>query len=422
MATYLPVPALETPNAAHSLVLLIDDQLPLLECMSVYLRRELECDVHCAVDREEAEALLESYRYSLVIADLSLTSQRLEGLDLIGEAAAKHERPQIIVLSGQMSDRAKSAALTMGADAFLEKPCSMAEIVSTLRQLKSTKSCPSPKQPSTGRLLQQVLSQGGITPLVQPIVRLDGNTPKLDGVECLTRGPVDSPFQRADALFAYARHKRAEHIVDRHCISTALEAAAAIRADIRLSLNVHASTLGRSGDFCDWLCSVAAKNSIDPQRLTIEIIEHTAVWNKSEFLDTLAALRNAGMRIALDDIGLGHSNFKMMIDAKPDYFKLDRYFVHGCHRDKSRQAVVASMAKLAEELDGSVIAEGIEDLEDLEVLQNAGIVLFQGFLFGRPVPFDQFRETQESGEFCAGSLESRTEASECELNNLALCS
>ena len=64
------------------------------------------------------------------------------------------------------------------------------------------------------------------------------------------------------------------------------------------------------------------------------------------------------MRIALDDVGLGHSNFQMMVDAKPDYFKLDRYFVHGCHRDKYRRAVVASVAKLAEELDSSVVAEG----------------------------------------------------------------
>lgn len=310
----------------------------------------------------------------------------------------------------------------MGADAFLEKPCSMSELVSTLRQLKSPTSCASLKQPSTGRLLQQVLSQGGITPIVQPIVRLEGNTPKLVGVECLTRGPAGTPFQRADALFAYARHKRAEHIVDRHCISIALESAAAIPAEIRLSLNVHASTLGRCGDFCDWLCSVAAKNSIDPRRLTIEIIEHTAVWNKLEFFYTLATLRNAGMRIALDDIGLGHSNFKMMIDTKPDYFKLDRYFVHGCHRDKCRQAVVASMAKLAEELDGSLIAEGIEDPEDLEVLQNAGIVLFQGFLFGHPARFDQFRETQETGGFCAWSLEPRTGASECPLKSVGLSS
>lgn len=99
MATVLQVPGLETLNTAHSLVLLIDDQLPLLECMSVYLQRELKCDIHCAVDREEAEALLESYRYSLVVTDLSLTSQRLEGLDIIGEAAAKHERPQIIAFS-----------------------------------------------------------------------------------------------------------------------------------------------------------------------------------------------------------------------------------------------------------------------------------------------------------------------------------
>ena len=413
---------LETPNATENRILVIEDELPLLEVIGSYLQRELKCEVHCAADREEAEALLDVYKYSLVITDLSLTPQRLEGLNLIEEIADIHGRPRIVALSGDGTDRMKSLALGVGADVFMQKPRPLSELISALRNIISVTSFASPKPPSTGRLLQQVLSNGGIVPVVQPIFRLDGDTHKLAGVECLTRGPGGTPFQRADALFAYARRKRAEHIVDQHCISTALEAAAAIPAQIRLFLNVHASTLGRSADFCSWLCSTAAENSIDPRRLTIEIVEHTPVWNKSEFFESLAALREAGMRIALDDVGLGHSNFQMMVDAKPDYFKLDRYFVHGCHRDKYRKAVVASVAKLAEELDSSVIAEGIEDPADLEVLRDVGITLVQGFLFCRPVGFDQFREQQETGHFCACSLEPRTEALQCQLKGLGLCS
>jgi EAL domain-containing protein (putative c-di-GMP-specific phosphodiesterase class I)/CheY-like chemotaxis protein len=410
-----------TPNARENRVLVIEDELPLLELIGSYLRRELQFEVHCAVDREEAEALLDCYTYSLVISDLSLTPQKLEGLYIIEEIADAHGRPKIVALSGHGTDRLKSLALGVGADVFIEKPRSLSELASTLRQLLSATASTSAKPP-TGRLLRQLLSEGGIVPVVQPIFKLDGNSHSLTGVECLSRGPGGTPFYRADAVFAYARRKRAEHIVDRHCISVALEAASAIPAYIRLSLNVHASTLGRSSDFCGWLCSTAAENSIDVQRLTIEIVEHTPVCNKSEFFQTLAALRTAGVRIALDDVGLGHSNFQMMVDVKPDYFKLDRYFVHGCHRDKYRRAVVASVAKLAEELDSSVIAEGIEDPADLEILQDTGITLVQGFLFCRPVRVDQFRELQDSHDFCACSLEPRTEASRCHLKGLGLCS
>jgi EAL domain-containing protein (putative c-di-GMP-specific phosphodiesterase class I)/CheY-like chemotaxis protein len=412
---------IETAQATSNRILVIEDELPLLELIGSYLQRELKCEVHCAVDREEAEALLDCYKYSLVITDLSLTPQRLEGLNLIEEISDVHGRPRIAALCGTGRDGMETLALGAGADVFMEKPRPLSELVSTLRQLISAPPLASPKPPA-GRLLDQLLSKGGIRPLVQPIFELDGNTHKLAGVECLSRGPRGTPFQRADAVFSYARYKRAEHILDKHCISVALEAASAISEPIRLSLNVHASTLGRCSDFCGWLCSTAAKNSIDSQRLTIEIVEHVPVRDKSAFFQTLADLREAGMRIALDDVGLGHSNFQMMVDMKPDYFKLDRYFVDGCHRDKSHKAVVASVAKLAEELGCSVVAEGVEDIADLTILQDVGITLVQGFAFCRPVPFDLFRESQKSDGFCACSLERRTEPSQCQLKGLGLCS
>ncbi len=393
--------------AAESRVLVIDDELPLLEIISSYLEYELKCEVHCAVDREEAEALLECYRYAFVIADLSLTPQRLEGLGLIEEAADIQGRPRIVVMSGGGAERLKSIALGMGADAFLQKPLPLSDLLSTLRGFSGATASIPAKPPSTGRLLKQVLSRDGIVPVVQPLFRLDGDTYKLVGVECLTRGPVGTPFQRPDALFAYARHKRSEHIVDQHCISVALEAASALPEAIRINLNVHASTLGRCADFTGWLCSTAEENSIDPQRLTVEIVEHAPVWNRPEFSHTLAALKEVGMRIALDDIGVGHSNFEMMVDAKPDYFKLDRCFVHGCHRNKYRYAVVASVAKLAEEFGSTVVAEGIEDPADLEVLREVGITLVQGFLFCCPVRFDQFLELLEFGDFSSCSMKPR---------------
>ncbi len=393
-----------SPGRIDSRVLIIEDDLQLLELIEDYLQQELNCEIHCAVDREEAEALLDCYKYSLVITDLSLTPKRFEGFDLVEEVADAHGRPRIVVMSGRGADRLKSIALGMGADAYFAKPFPLPELVDTLRELTNSKTAVPAKPPSTGRLLQRVLGKDGIIPLVQPIFRMDGKTHNLMGAECLTRGPAGTPFHRAVALFAYARRKRAEHIVDQHCISIALKAASVIPEPIRISLNVHASTLGRSANFCGWLCSTAAEYSLDPQRLTIEIIEHAPVWNRSEFVRTLADLREAGMRIALDDIGIGHSNFQMMVDAKPDYFKLDRYFVHGCHCNKYRYAVVASVAKLAEEFGSTVIAEGVEDPADLEVLQEFGITLVQGFLFCCPVPVDRFLEWQESGTFCASSL------------------
>src|ERR1039458_1472880 len=96
---------LATPKATENRVLVIDDELPLLEAISTYLEDELKCEVHRAADREEAEALLDCYKYSFVITDLSLTPQRLEGLGLIEEVADKQGRPRIVVMSGGGADR-----------------------------------------------------------------------------------------------------------------------------------------------------------------------------------------------------------------------------------------------------------------------------------------------------------------------------
>jgi len=101
---------------------------------------------------------------------------------------------------------------------------------------------------------------------------------------------------------------RAESVLDRQCIYLALAEIGTIPENLRISLNVHASTLASYSDFAGWLCSAAARHSIAVNRLTIEVIEHAPAWNKEEFLRTLEDLRGVGVKIALDDIGQGQSN------------------------------------------------------------------------------------------------------------------
>ena len=99
----------------------------------------------------------------------------------------------------------------------------------------------------------------------------------------------------------------------------------------------------------------------------------------------------------LDDIGLGQSNYLMMLECKPDYFKIDRHFVTECHRDFHRRAVLRSIAALALQFGSQVIAEGVETMADLETVNATGISLVQGWLFGRPRPaLNAVNNAQES--------------------------
>ncbi|HYC87719.1 MAG TPA: hypothetical protein VEO54_00785, partial [Thermoanaerobaculia bacterium] len=110
--------------------------------------------------------------------------------------------------------------------------------------------------------LNRILQPGAITPVYQPIFRLNGGTPRIDGVECLSRGPRGTNFEAADVLFEYVRLKREESLVDRACIAAAFRGASTLPSSLRLGVNVHASTLGRDHGFIGFLEGTAAATGI----------------------------------------------------------------------------------------------------------------------------------------------------------------
>jgi EAL domain-containing protein (putative c-di-GMP-specific phosphodiesterase class I) len=238
-------------------------------------------------------------------------------------------------------------------------------------------------------LLREILATDALEVVFQPVVEIIGDRMQLHMLECLTRGPRDTNAERADVMFEYVRRKRVEPVVDRACILVGLHAAARLAGTPHLSFNTHASTLGRDPEFPALLAEMADDVGIDPSRITIEIIEHAHGWDGVTFDRALRTLRSIGARIALDDVGLGHSNYQMMIDTHPQYLKIDRYFVHGAHADLDRRAVLDSIAQLALKLGARVVAEGVEETRDLLPLVDAGIDLAQGYLFAKPLTATQ---------------------------------
>jgi len=246
-------------------------------------------------------------------------------------------------------------------------------------------------------LLDRLLEPGALTPVFQPIFECHQDTRRLHALECLIRGPRGTHMEDPDVLLEYVRRKREESLLDRVCVATALAVARDFPGSPRLCLNVHASTLGRDHEFVKFLAETAAQNGLRLQQFTIEIVEHAPPWDGPSFLSAVDALREQGLLIALDDVGLGQSNYKMILDARPDYFKVDRYFVKGSHADFHRQAVLESVAQLAVRFGGRVVAEGVEDVEDLEAVTGMGIDLIQGFLFSPALSYANLMAAQVFG-------------------------
>lgn len=233
-------------------------------------------------------------------------------------------------------------------------------------------------------LMERVIEPGAITALFQPILGIADDEPQIIAVEGLARGPKGSTLESPDILFEFARRKNEESIVDRAAISSILREARKLPQDLALHLNVHASTLGRDGRFVEFLKKTSTSVGIDLRRLTLEIVEHSNFIEEENFLAALVELRSSGISVALDDVGVGTSNFRMMLITRPTMLKIDRYLVSGVARDTYQQATMRAIRLLADQVHAELVAEGVDNQEDLRTLRTLGIEYAQGFLFSRP--------------------------------------
>jgi len=233
-------------------------------------------------------------------------------------------------------------------------------------------------------LLHDILAPGGLTILFQPIFETPGETPMLFALEALARGPKDSNVEPANVLFEYVRRKGKEVEVDRACLARAIAAGAGVPGSPAISVNVHASTLERDPNLSDFLVETCSAYDMPVSRLILEIVEQQKFWDERAFFHALNDVRALGVRIALDDIGIGYSSHRMLIEVRPDLYKIDRYFITDCTSKPSSRAAIESIVLLASRLGGRVVAEGIETLADFDTVTSLGIDLVQGFYFARP--------------------------------------
>jgi EAL domain-containing protein (putative c-di-GMP-specific phosphodiesterase class I) len=231
-------------------------------------------------------------------------------------------------------------------------------------------------------MLEEVLAPGALRIEFQPIVHVNGGI-ELYALEALTRGPRETSMERPDVLFEYARRKGEETRLDLACIAEALSSAAKLPGQPKISINIHGSTVSSVPRFAATFLELAKANGIAAGRLMLEIVEHRAPWAIDSLRASLLELREAGVRVALDDLGVGASNYHLFVDCRPDVIKIDRYLVSGCHADEYRVAVLRSIVALCQACNALPIAEGIEFHEDLTTVLELGIAHVQGWMFSR---------------------------------------
>jgi diguanylate cyclase (GGDEF)-like protein/PAS domain S-box-containing protein len=173
-------------------------------------------------------------------------------------------------------------------------------------------------------------------------------------------------------------------------------------ADLRLSLNLSARELTHP-DVVATVLSCVRESGIDPQSLTIEVTESTAMADSDTGFRALHDLSSEGIRIAIDDFGTGYSSLEQLRRMPVDIVKVDRSFVSGMAADSTDREIVAAVVGMGRALNLSVVAEGIERPEQAEALRELGCDTGQGFLFSKALPADELEELVQSGRYITQS-------------------
>ncbi len=141
----------------------------------------------------------------------------------------------------------------------------------------------------------------------------------------------------------------------------------------------------RSPNLLPVVMQALAASGLAPERLELEITETVMMMDDRATSQTLRGLRDLGVRIALDDFGVGHSSLSYLHRFRFDKIKIDRSFVASIDSDPVNNAIVRAVIRLGGELGISIVAEGVETDQQLAALRREHCALFQGYLFGRPV-------------------------------------
>jgi diguanylate cyclase (GGDEF)-like protein len=159
--------------------------------------------------------------------------------------------------------------------------------------------------------------------------------------------------------------------------------------DIGVSVNISAASL-RDEELPDKIAELMSTRGVSPTGVTLEITEDSFIANPEEAMLVLERLRLLGVNLSIDDFGTGFSSLTYMRRLPVSELKLDRTFLTGAPRDARAVAVIHSTIDLAHSLGLRIVAEGIENLDALALVDDLGCDCAQGYLMGRPVPAEEF--------------------------------
>jgi EAL domain-containing protein (putative c-di-GMP-specific phosphodiesterase class I) len=231
--------------------------------------------------------------------------------------------------------------------------------------------------------LQDILLRERVVTAYQPILRMQEGT--IMGFEALSRGPRGSGLETAATLFDAARRNNLLVELDRLCRRRALLSSARIPSNAKIFVNTLPATMRDPQFRGKALIDFLDKAQVAPDRVVIEITEQEVIENHHIFRETMAYFTDLGMSFAVDDVGAGYSGLDTIAKLKPNFLKIDIGLVRDVHVSNVNRAMVKAIVDLGHRIGAKVIAEGIHNNDEAQVLRDAlGVDFGQGYHLARP--------------------------------------
>jgi EAL domain-containing protein (putative c-di-GMP-specific phosphodiesterase class I) len=395
------VSRVDTPSSTDEpiTVLIADDEPSLRDALTeLFAQEDRVVLVGTAGDADEAISLAQKRQPDVAILDVSMPAGggpraareiiRLSPATRVIALSAFEDKPTVLEMlrAGAVGYLVKGAAADQIIGSIAKvvdgRASLSAEVIdSIVDELQSQLRREEIEQEQRDARRQEIgrfVAGEAVTTVFQPIVDL--RTREVLGMEALSRFhslPLRPPYE----WFAEAAELELGVPLELATMRRALTRLPDLPRDAYLSLNCsHRAAM--SGELLDAF-------GADAHRIVVEITEHEPVEDYDRLTSALERLRAAGVRVAIDDAGAGFASLRHTLRLRPDIVKIDISIVRDVDRDRGKRALASALARFADEMDMSVVAEGIESQAELDALLALGVVIGQGFYLAEPGPLGE---------------------------------
>nr|WP_225897446.1 EAL domain-containing protein [Clostridium botulinum] len=239
--------------------------------------------------------------------------------------------------------------------------------------------------------LRRALEKHELLVYFQPIYHL--KTSKIIAMESLVRWKFDNKIINPNQFIPLAKNIGEIANIDNWVLNKACSQCNLWQKQnnkpLYVSVNISFKQM-KDKNFVDNVLNILKTTKLDPSYLCLEITEDEAMEDVDLSIKTLEALKRHGIKISLDDFGTGYSSLSYVTKLPIDNIKIDKSIIKNIHKDNKSLQIVKSIILMSKSLDINIIVEGVETIEQLEILQELDCDFIQGFYISEPLPIKTF--------------------------------